>query len=302
MNYDDLGFTALMAGTRRDYINYDLQGKLMPAPAKRLLYDKTLDTLEVRDPEAPGYYRTPKLKREFRLTDPLSGSLRTAVGIVPSLDPSAPAGAVTAVVHSAPNKYFDHVNRSLRETLQFTNLSPKQALALIENIKKNPELAELMDSEAFYDKAHEVNIKPDRVKKVLDKWFDTAGLDLKPGTPIKLFDGPDYKEVQRQRLLTRDKLKSLLKIRKFRNLGLLTAGAGAAGATGSLWDNKDRMLSAGLSTAAGAAALPTGLAAFGGKKLNRLMTRKPLLGLATGALGGLGGFFGNKAIQDELDK
>jgi hypothetical protein len=62
------------------------------------------------------------------------------------------------------------------------------------------------------------------------------------------------------------------------------------------------MLSAGLSTAAGAAALPTGLAALGGKKMNRLMTRKPLAGLAAGALGGLGGFFGNKTIQDALDK
>lgn len=302
MNYDDLGFTASMAGTIRDYGIYDLQGNYVTAPFKRLAYDKYLDDLEVRDPIAFGRYHVPKLKREFKLTDPASGSLRTAVGIVPSLDPSAPAGAVTAVVHSDPNKYFDFRGRSLRESIQFTNLSPKQALALIENIKKNPELAELMDSEAFYDKAHEVNIKPDRVKKILDKWFDPSGLDLKPGTPIKLFDGPAYKEVQRQRLLMRDKLKSLLKIRKFRNLGLLTAGAGAAGATGSLWDNKDRMLSAGLSTAAGAVALPAGLAAFGGKKLNRLMTRKPLLGLATGALGGLGGFFGNKAIQDELDK
>lgn len=101
---------------------------------------------------------------------------------------------------------------------------------------------------------------------------------------------------------TADALRSMLKIRNVRNLGLMAAGAGASGAAGSLLDNKDRMLSAGLSTAAGAAALPTGLAALGGKKLNRLMTRKPLVGLAAGALGGLGGFFGNKTIQDTLDK
>lgn len=96
-----------------------------------------------------------------------------------------------------------------------------------------------------------------------------------------------------------DKLRVLLKVRKFMNLGLLTAGAGAAG---SLLDDKDRMLSAGLSTAAGSAALPTLLATLGGKKLNRLITRKPLAGLAAGALGGLGGFFGNNTIQDFLQK
>jgi len=109
-------------------------------------------------------------------------------------------------------------------------------------------------------------------------------------------------ETRWQRERTADALRALLKVRKFRNLGLLTAGAGASGAAGSLPNNKDRMLSAGLSTAAGAAALPTGLAAFGGKKLNRLMTRKPLVGLAAGALGGLGGFFGNKTVQDSLQK
>jgi hypothetical protein len=32
------------------------------------------------------------------------------------------------------------------------------------------------------------------------------------------------------------------------------------------------------------------------------MTRKPLVGLAAGAPGGLGGFFGNKTIQDSLQK
>lgn len=101
---------------------------------------------------------------------------------------------------------------------------------------------------------------------------------------------------------TANKRKALLKFRNLRNLGLLIAGAGAAGTAGSILDDKDRMLSAGLSTATGSAALPVGLATLGGKKLNRLMTRKPLLGLAAGALGGLGGFLGNKTIQDFLQK
>lgn len=115
--------------------------------------------------------------------------------------------------------------------------------------------------------------------------------------------GPLYGGESRwQHERTADKLRALLKVRNLRNLVLMTAGAGASGAAGSLLDDKDRMLSAGLSTAAGAAALPTGLAALGGKKLNRLMTRKPLVGLAAGALGGLGGFFSNKTIQDALDK
>lgn len=302
MDYDKTGFMATMAGVIEDYMKYGLQGNPVANPGKWLSYDAILQDLEVRDKAAPGRPYSPKLKHEFRLVDPSSGDLRTAVGITPSLDPGAPAGTVSAVVRSNAGKHFDLRNRGLREAIYFSSLSPKQALALVENIKKNPKLAELMSSEAFYDEAHEVNIKPDRVKKVLDKWFDPTGLDLKPGTPIKFFDGPEYKELQKQRLLNRDKLKSLLKIRKFRNLGLLTAGAGAAGTAGSLLDDKDRMLSAGLSTAAGAAALPTGLAAFGGKKLNRLMTRKPLLGLAAGTLGGLGGFFGNKTIQDHLQK
>lgn len=113
---------------------------------------------------------------------------------------------------------------------------------------------------------------------------------------------PLYEKARGMREQTSDELRALLKLRNLRNLGLLIAGAGAAGTAGSLLDNKDRMLSAGLSTAAGAAVLPTGLATLGGKKLNRLITRKPFAGLAAGALGGLGGFFGNKTIQDFLQK
>ena len=114
--------------------------------------------------------------------------------------------------------------------------------------------------------------------------------------------GPLYVEARRMKEQTADELRALLKLRNLRNLGLLIAGAGASGVTGSLLNNKDRMLSAGLSTAAGAATLPIGLATLGSKKLNRLITRKPLVGLAAGALGGLGGFFGNNTIQDFLQK
>lgn len=299
MDYDKLDFTAVMRGINRGYHYYDLQGNFSTSP-KWLSYgdDTDLGTIE-------GYkrgFRIPKLRQEFKLINPLNDKIRVAVGIAPSLDPGSPAGAVSAVVQAMPGTRNDRYGGTLREAISFNNLSPKQALALIENIKKHPELADLMESEAFYNKASEVELKPDLVKKVLDKWFDPSGLDLKPGTPIRLFDGPAYKEVQQQRLATRDKLKGLLKLRNLRNLGLLIAGAGTAGMAGSLLDDKDRMLSAGLSTATGAGALPVGLAALGGKKLNRLMTRKPLVGLAAGALGGLSGFLGNNTIQDFLQK
>lgn len=300
MDYDKLDFTAIMRGVNRDFQYYGLQDEYTSS-SKFLDYDPEGD-LEVVRQNGEIDSRVPKLRQEFKLFDPLSQNIRTAVSITPSLDPGTPAGTVSAVVRAVPGTRHDRIGGILRETINFNNLSPKQALILIENIKKNPKLADLMESEAFYNKAGEVEIKPEQVKKVLDKWFDPSGLDLKPGTPIKLFDGPAYKEVQQQRLLNRDKLKDLLKVRNLRNLGLLIAGAGAAGTAGSLLDDKDRMLSSGLSTAAGVAALPVGLAALGGKKLNRLMTRKPLAGLAAGVLGGLGGFFGNKTIQDFLQK
>lgn len=119
----------------------------------------------------------------------------------------------------------------------------------------------------------------------------------------ELDKGPLYGgEARRQHERTTDKLRALLKTRNLRNLGLMAAGAGASGIAGSLLYDKDRMLSSGLSTAAGAAALPTGLATLGGKKLNRLITRKPLVGLAAGTLGGIGGFLGNNTIQDFLQK
>lgn len=114
--------------------------------------------------------------------------------------------------------------------------------------------------------------------------------------------GPLYVEARRMKEQTADELRALLKLRNLRNLGLMAAGAGASGIAGSLLYDKDRMLSSGLSTAAGAAALPTGLATLGGKKLNRLITRKPLVGLAAGTLGGIGGFLGNNTIQDFLQK
>ena len=299
MDYDKLDFTAVMRGVNRGYHYYDLQGNSSISP-KWLSYgnDTDLGTIE-------GYERgfhIPKLKQEFKLINPLNDKIRVAVGMTPSLDPGSPAGAVSAVVQAMPGTRNDKYGGTLRESISFNNLSPKQALVLIENIKKHPELADLMESEAFYNKAGEVELKPNLVKKVLDKWFDPSGLDLKPGTPIRLFDGPAYKEVQQQRLLTRDKLKALLKARNLRNLGLMAAGAGASGAAGSLLDDKDRMLSAVLSTAAGSAALPAGLTTLGGKKLNRLITRKPLVGLAAGTLGGIGGFLGNNTIQDFLRK
>lgn len=296
MDYDKLGFMAVMRGFGKDYDYYNLQDNTS-YPDKWLSYD-TRNNLEVVR-RGKGGFRTPKLKQEFKLLNPF-GDIRTAVSIIPSIDPDSPAGTVSAVVRSQTGNRKDMYGRVLSGTSYFNNLSPKQALALIENIKKNPELADLMESEAFYNKAREVEIKPDFVKKVLDKWFDQSGLDLKPGTPIRLFDGPAYKEVQQQRLATLDKLKALLKARNLRNLILMAAGAGASGAAGSLLNDKDRMLSSGLSTASGAAALPAGLAALGGKKLNRLITRKPLVGLAAGTLGGIGGFLGNNTIQDFL--
>ena len=298
MDYDKLDFTSLMRGFNNGYVNRDLQGNVKYS-SKPFVYYET-DNLEVGN-RGKYDYRVPKLKQEFKLLNPFD-DIRTAVSIIPSIDPDSPAGTVSAAVYSNTGNHADIRNRSLVQSISFNNLSPKQALVLIENIKKNPELADLMESEAFYNKAREVEIKPDLVKKVLDKWFDPSGLDLKPGTPIRLFDGPAYKEVQQQRLATLDKLKALLKARNLRNLGLMVAGAGASGAAGSLFDDKDRMLSSGLSTAAGAAALPTGLATLGGKKLNRLITRKPLVGLAAGTLGGIGGFLGNNTIQDFLQK
>lgn len=304
MNYDDLSFKARLAGRELDYETFGLDRKGRSVDKTGLWYSDTGVRRSLAKRGGQGNPVPVNTKKEFRITHP---DLRDKLylGLTPSKVPGAPAGSVAAALHINTGKFFDSNGRSIHGQAVFDSLTPKQALAFLENIKSDPKLAELLESDAFYDriKTNEVQIKPEKVKEVLDKWLDTSKLKLKPGQTIRIFDDPE----QRAATLARrkenyDKLKGLLKIRKFRGLGLLTAGAGAAGTAGSLLDDKDRMLSAGLSTAAGAAALPTGLAAFGGKKLNRLITRKPLLGLATGALGGLGGFFGNKTVQDSLQK
>lgn len=281
-----------------DYDVFDRHGKPAPNIRKPILSDGII--LDAALPEN----RTTKLTPLESITLP-SGRKKWISGI--AFTPGSKAGMIDVDIVGAAKGRHDHVGRGLRHMIALNGITPKQAYALSENLKANPSLLYNFGEEALYsgsDKGYTVrNFKPDKVKEFLAKMMDTSSLNLKPGQTIRIFDDPE----QRAATLARrkenyDKLKGLLKVRKFRNLGLLTAGAGAAGATGSLLDNKDRMLSSGLSTAAGAAALPTGLAAFGGKKLNRLMTRKPLVGLAAGALGGLGGFFGNKTIQDSLQK
>lgn len=305
MNYDDLSFKARLAGHEQDYADFGLNGRGRAVDKTGLwFYTAPSRTMMTPGPSSARRDVPVSTKKEFRIATPDHRD-KLYLGLTPSKVPGAPAGSVAAVLHIDTGKFYDRYGRSIHGQAVLESLTPKQALAFFENIKADPKLAELLESDAFYDRisTNEVQIKPEKVKEVIDKWLDTSRLKLEPGQTINIFDDP----VQRAATLARrketyDKLKGLLKLRKFRGLGLLTAGAGTAGTAGSLLDNKDRMLSAGLSTAAGAAALPVGLAAFGGKKLNRLMTRKPLVGLAAGTLGGLGGFLGNKTIQDQLDK
>jgi hypothetical protein len=298
IDLDKLNARFVFSDMDYDYDVFDSHGKPAPNIRESILQYGIIS--HSRLPES----RTTKLTPLEAITRK-SGRKQWISGI--GFTPGAKAGTIDVDIVGAAKGRHDHAGRGLRHTIALSGITPKQAYALRENLKANPALLYDFGEEALYsgsDKGYTVrNFKPDKVKEFLAKMMDTSSLNLKPGQTIRIFDDPE----QRAATLARrkenyDKLKGLLKVRKFRNLGLLTAGAGAAGTAGSLLDDKDRMLSAGLSTAAGAAALPTGLAALGGKKLNRLITRKPLVGLAAGALGGLGGFFGNKTIQDALDK
>ena len=289
MDISDLNPLFTAASVEDDYRTRDMNNKqVFDSPSGRILYDDGRILTRGTHKYVPLAGMGPRKRR-----------VQAAMAFIPG----DKAGRIRAQIYNT-GAFTDYVNRPLRQSLHFDNLTPRQAYTLQQNLKRNPELTKLLDGDALYTAEHNVfRVDSAKAKGILDKFFDSSGFDLKPGQTINIFDDPE----QRAATLARrkenyDKLKGLLKIRKFRNLMLLTAGAGAAGTAGSLLDNKDRMLSAGLSTAAGAAALPTGLAAFGGKKLNRLITRKPLVGLAAGALGGLGGFFGNKTIQDALDK
>ena len=305
MNYDDLGFMATLAGRIKDYSYYDLQGNNSNPYDAWLAYNDVTDDLEALNSRRSGFSSSPKLKQEFILFDPSKKRkrLRTAVSITPSLDPGAPAGTVSAIVRSSTGKYTDEVaSRPLRETIYFNSLKPKQALALIENIKKNPELADLMSSEAFYNKAHEVDIKSDQVKKVLDKWFDPSGLDLKPGTPIRLFSGPAYEEVRQHRKKIQRELFDALNKRVHGSNALMTAGMGLAGALAG--DEDSRLKTSILG------ALGTGLGTYGStyasqlvssdklqNKLYRLLVRRPWLRMGAGALGGLAGILAGKGTS-----
>lgn len=306
MNYEDLGFKARLAGPTQDYITFGLDGVDRHADKTGLWYGDRGKKRTITTGAGIGRLTPVNTTKEFRIAAPGEyGDDKIYLGLTPSKAPGAPAGSVAAVLHINTNKFHDLVGRSIHGQAVFDSLTPKQALAFFENIKADPKLAELLESDAFYDriKTQEVQIKPDKVREVINKWLDTSKLKLEPGQTIRIFDDPEQRVATlARRNASYANLKGLLKLRNLRNLGLMVAGAGASGTAGSLLDDKDRMLSAGLSTAAGAAALPTGLAALGGKKLNRLMTRKPLAGLAAGAIGGLGGFFGNKAVQDSLQK
>lgn len=310
MNYDDLGFMATLAGRIKDYSNYDLQGNEYTPYDARLVYNDATDELEAFGRRRSGVSSSSELKQEFSLFDPEKRRkwLRTGVAITPSLNPNAPVGSVAAIVRSKTGKYTDNIaGRPLRETIYFDSLTPKQALTLIENIKKNPELADLMSSEAFYNKAHEVDIKPDQVKKVLDKWFDPTGLDLKPGTPIRLFNGPAYEEVRQHRKNVQRELFDALNKRVHRSNALMTTGVGLAGALAGDEDSRIKTSILG--------ALGAGLGTYGSSfahqlassdkklqnKLYRMLVKRPWLRMGAGALGGLAGILAGKGTSGSTE-
>lgn len=283
-----------LAGTAEpeDYARFDIDGNYLPNTSKRTRFLPGLGGEAGTNKFIPVETRNGKRSGKNKII--------SAITFKPGYKP----GLINADITKG-TRFVDFVGRRINSTLDLVNLTPKEAYALQENIKNNPKiLDEFYDQALLRDKGMRsttVHVRPEKVKEFLAKFLDTSNLNLQPGQQIKIFDDP----VQRAATVARRKethevLQKLLKFRNLRNLGLLAAGAGATGALGSLWDDKDNALSSGLSTALGAAAVPTGLATLGGAKLHRLMTRKPLYGLAAGILGGLGGFAGNKAVQDIL--
>lgn len=203
------------------------------------------------------------------------------------------------------SNFYRPYSRGGGVTVSLENLTADEVRRLKKALATSPELFDTLVDVPYNISVKDNVLHHDFIEQPqprLESWVRKL---LEAQSKIKLDErdnGPLYTEARYKKERTAKELRALLKVRKLKNLILTTAGAGAAGTAGSLLDNKDRMLSSGLSTAVGAAALPTGLAALGGKKLNRLITRKPLMGLAAGTLGGIGGFLGNNTIQDFLQK